>query len=126
MNLRDLAEKDLHHTLEGIGSMSVSLLSPNGVWYRDLKGQVLYDTVRLDPETAERTVTPCPIVTLRRSSLTRIPLAGENWMVEIPVSPVAGAAIGQYVFSPTRPPEGGSSIGFIRLYLQAVEQVPTP
>lgn len=124
MNLRSLAENDLKFSLEGDAGMNIDLLSPDGVWQRGLKGQVMYDTVRLNVETGERMVIPNPVVTLRRSSLTRVPAAGENWIVEIPVNPIAGAPVGKYCFSPVRPPEGGASIGFIRLYLQAVEQVP--
>jgi hypothetical protein len=130
MNLRDLAERDLSVSLEGDWGVPVALLSPQGVWQRTragsddepLTGQVLYDTVRLNPETGERVVIPAPIVVLRRSSLTQVPVAGETWLVEAPIAPTAGAAVVQFVLSPTRPPEGGSSIGFIRLYLQAVEQ----
>jgi hypothetical protein len=132
MNLRELAERDLSISLEGDWGATVALLSPAGVWQRYrvgsatelLRGQVLYDTVRMNPDNGERMVIPNPVVTLRRSSLVRVPVAGENWLVEIPTAPVAGAPVGQYVISPTRPPEGGSSIGFIRLYLQIVEQVP--
>lgn len=124
MNLRNLAENDLKFTLEGDGGMSIDLMSPDGVWQRGLLGQVLYDTVRMNPDNAERFVVPEPIITVRRSSLVRIPAAGENWLCEIPVNPITDAPVGQYVLSSTRPPEGGSSIGFIRIYLQAVEQVP--
>lgn len=114
MNLRDLAEQDLAVTLEGDWSTPVALVAPDGAEYTDLKGQVLYDLVRMNPENGERTVCRNPIVSLRRSSLPRIPVAGETWLVTL--------SDGQYVISPTRPPEGGESLGFIRLYLQAVEQ----
>lgn len=132
MNLRAKVEKDLKLTLEGDWGLPVALLSPAGVRYnttvdgRALKGQVLYDIVRNNPETGDRVTVATPVVTLRRSSLARVPLAGESWVVEIPESPVDGATMKQFVFSPVRPPEGGASIGFIRLYLQEVEQIPPP
>lgn len=121
-NLRDLVEKDLAISLEGDWSMPVGLIDPDGVRYPQRRGQVLYDTVRLDPETGEKITIECPVVVLRRSSLTRVPLPGEWWIVEIPESPVAGASLKQYALSPNRPPEGGRSIGYIRLYLTELEQ----
>lgn len=126
--LRALAESDLEQTLEGEWSCPVRLTTPDGVRLtetidgRPLCGQVLYDIVRKDLETGERVVFTTPVVTLRRASLLRVPTAGENWLVEIPVNPLTDSPLVPYVFSPTRPPEGGRSLGFIRLYLQAVEQ----
>jgi len=128
LNLRETAEKDLATTLEGEWSLPVRLCSPDGVWYdrtsdnRLLVGQVLYDIVRLDPDSGDKVTVSVPVVTLRRSTLTRLPEPGENWIVEIPESPYPLAPKVQYVLSPTRPPEGGRSLGFIRLYLQQVEQ----
>lgn len=125
MNLRELAEKDLGRSLEGEWSLPVNLIDPDGARYDGLRGQVLFDIVRVNPETGEEVTVQTPVVTLRRSTLARIPAPGENWIVEIPATPSEAAAKVQHVLSPTRPPEGGASIGFIRLYLQAVEQAPT-
>jgi hypothetical protein len=100
------------------------LIDPDGARYDGLRGQVLFDIVRVNPETGEEVTVQTPVVTLRRSTLARIPAPGENWIVEIPATPSEAAAKVQHVLSPTRPPEGGASIGFIRLYLQAVEQAP--
>lgn len=122
MNLRELAEKDLGRSLEGEWSLPVNLIDPDGARYDGLRGQVLFDIVRVNPETGEEVTVQTPVVTLRRSTLARIPAPGENWIVEIPAIPSEAAAKVQHVLSPTRPPEGGASIGFIRLYLQAVEQ----
>ena len=122
MNLRELSEKDLGRSLEGEWSLPVNLVDPDGVRSNGIRGQVLFDIVRVNPETGEEVTVQTPVVTLRRSSLVRIPQPGENWIVEIPETPHEAAAKVQYVLSPTRPPEGGASLGFIRLYLQAVEQ----
>jgi hypothetical protein len=126
MNLRELAEKDLGRTLEGDWSLPVNLIDPDGVRYNGLRGQVLFDIVRVNPETGEEVTVPTPVVSLRRSSLVRIPLPGENWIVETPGAPSETAPMVQRVISPTRPPEGGASIGFIRIYLQDVEQSAAP
>jgi len=103
----------------------VNLISPEGVRTDGIRGQILYDITRMDPETGETIVVGTPVVSLRRTTLearARIPAAGENWFVEIPVRPDELAPKQQMVLSPVRPPEGGRSVGFIRLYLQQVEQ----
>ena len=122
VNLRELAEKDLGASLEGEWSLPVNLVDPDGVRYDGLRGQILFDIVRVNPETGEEVTVKTPVVSLRRSSLARVPEPGENWIVEIPETPSELADKIQHVLSPTRPPEGGGSIGFIRLYLQLVEQ----
>jgi len=129
MNLRERVESDLSLSLEGQWGLPVTLLSPDGVLQTlkkgattPLLGQVLYDTLRINPETGEEMVVSVPVVALRRSSLDRIPLAGENWIVAIPEAPSLTATMRQYALSPTRPPEGGASVGFIRLYLQQLEE----
>jgi len=134
LNLRARAERDLGRSLEGRFALPVVLIGPDGIRYdrtvdgRPLCGQVLFNIVR--EGEAQGMVGPItvntPTVALRRSSLPRCPVEGETWIVMIPESPLVGAPLVQYVFSATRPPEGGASIGFIRLYLQHVEQVPAP
>ena len=149
-DLRALAERDLGVTLKGDWSTPVGLIGPDGV-RQSTTGQVLYDMVRFNPENGERVVVKNPVVTLRRSSLSPIPIAGESWIIEIPVDlaimndsftrqfddqsgnldsyggidtvTATYDATAKYTLSPSRPPEGGASIGFIRLYLQALEQI---
>lgn len=120
MNLRERVERDLSFTLEGRWGLPVTLIGPDGVRQSNLLGQVLYDIVRLNPETGEEVVVETPVVTLRRSSLVRIPQPGEKWLVEIPVTPSLTATTEQYALG--KPPEGGRSLGVIRLYLQKIEQ----
>ena len=133
-NLREQIQKDLGVTLEGVFGLPVELIDPDGNEYTTsanspdpanplpLMGQILYDTVGADPETGERVVVNNPIVSLRTTSLTRIPKAGERWAVSIPTTPSTTATKETFVITPTRPPEGGASIGFIKLYLQRVAQ----
>jgi hypothetical protein len=122
MNLRERVERDLSITLEGRWGLPVVLTSPDGVVQPGLTGQILYGLARLNPETGEDVVVDTPVVILRRSSLTRAPLAGETRLVQIPETPITTAPLVTYCISPVRPPEGGKSIGFIRLYLQQIEQ----
>ena len=121
-NLRALAEQDLGITIEGGDwAMDVRLIPPDGVPF-SVRGQVLYNLARLDPMNGEKIVVDTLVVTLRRSSMRLVPAAGEKWIVECPVNPRVDAPVGQYTLSPMRAPEGGAAIGFIRLYLQIVEQ----
>ena len=129
INLRQIAEADLALTLEDDWGLPVILVDPDGNTINkkigtdeDLKAQILYDTVSYDLDTGLRKVSNNPIVVLRKSSLSRVPRAGEKWLVRIPVTPLENADIENFVIDPTRPPEGGSSIGFIRLYLRRAQQ----
>ena len=54
VNLRELAESDLAETLEGEFGLPVILTDPAGV-RQTVEGQILYDTVILDPD--EETLT---------------------------------------------------------------------
>ena len=122
--LRATIESDLASTLEGEFSTAVTLVAPDGTVYTGLVGQVLYDQRRVEPDTGAVVVVHEPVVTLRRSSLTRVPVAGERWEVKFPISPVAGAAVTSFLLSAARAPEGGETLGIIRLYAQKVSQSP--
>ena len=131
MNIRTLAESDLGTTLEdadGFGQ-PVILIGPDGLRIETnentgepLTGQVLYDTVRMDADTGADVITEEPVITLRRSSLLRVPVSGEIWIIIIPGSPLAGAPLVNYILDKTRSIQGGRSIGFIRLYPKKAEQ----
>jgi len=122
INLRERIEHDLGVSLEGRWGLPVGLLDPDGS-RQEVSGQIVYDIVRMNPETGEEMLANASVVVLRRSSLARIPVAGEKWLIDIPETPCLTASKIQYAMSPTRPPEGGRSIGFIRIYLQQVEQL---
>ena len=123
MSLRERIERDLGRTLEGRFSLPINAVDPLGVRTEGIRAQVLYDTVRVNPDTGEDMVVEAPVITVRRSTLPRIPAPGENWYFEIPITPSETADKTPYMMSLVRPPEGGRSIGFIRIYLQEVEQV---
>ncbi len=122
VDLRELIETDLGTTLEGDYSLPVELTDPDG-GEQSLVGQVLYDTTTLDPDTGEPITVNNPMVALRRTSLTRIPKAGEKWIVRIPTVPSRTAPLEDFMFSGDHPPDGGASIGYIRLHLERVEQI---
>ena len=128
MSFRSVIERKLGVTLTKLG-LPVVLIDPDGVIHdtdqvtgNALQGQVLNDTTRMSPETGEDISTPDPIVSIRRQSLARIPQDGERWGVRIPLSPVEGAALEDFLCDYDRAREGGGSIGFIRLYLHRPDQ----
>lgn len=129
MNLREQVETDLAETLEGDFGLPVELITPDAVIINtrqsdgaSLRGQVLYNSKDVDVETGLPVVVNNPVVTLRRSSLSRIPAAGEKWIVRIPKDPSLTDTLIDFAIDPSRPPEGGQSMGFIKLYLRAVQQ----
>lgn len=119
-NLRVQIEKDLKDTLESEFGMSVELTSPDGDTFPAV-GQVLYFTRELNPESGEAIVVNVPVVTLRKTSLKRIPRAGERWSIRMAVSPEAGADIVNFILTPDKNPESGTDIGFVRYYPQRLD-----
>jgi len=129
VGLREMAEADLAETLEGEWALPVVLIDPEGNRYdtsandplAPLTGQVLYGKRAFNPDTGEDIFINTPVVTLRISSLTRVPVDGERWGVKIPTRPSMTAPMVDFLFT-VRPSEGGASIGVVRLYLQRAAQ----
>jgi hypothetical protein len=114
INLREQAERDLADTLEGEFALPIRLIDPDGA-KQDVEGQVVFDTIELDPSSGAEQVVHKPVATVRRSSLSRVPEAGEAWAVQIPTTPSRTAPRSTFLLQ--RPSEDGGSIGFVRLYL---------
>jgi len=129
VNLRAQVEKDLGTTLEKEWKMPVELTSPDGVTQTHslndpdslLGGQVLYFTRQENPVTGEMMIVNQPVVTLRISSLVRVPADGEKWYIKFPVSHEADADMEDFVFTSDRSKESGTDIGFIRIYPQRID-----
>jgi len=133
-NLRAQIETDLYESIEGEWKVEAELTSPDGVTQiysknnptEKLGGQVLYFTRSLNPETGEAIIVNEPVLTLRISSLDRVPANGENWFVRMPTSPQAGAPKENFVFTSDRAKNAGTDIGFIRMYLQRADERTSP
>jgi hypothetical protein len=133
-NLRIQTELDLHESLEGEWGMHVQITSPDGatqIYSKNnpdevLKGQVLYFSKAADPETGEQIYVNQAVVTLRISSLDRVPGVGEKWFVKMPISPAENAPMENFTFTPTMSPQHGTDIGFMRFYPQRVENDSGP
>ena len=120
--MREAIERSLGEALEnssyGFG-LPVILISPDGI-RQELTGKIVYDHKVFDPEIGSTMVVHRPVVTLRKSSLRRVPRSGEKWICKIPTTPSVTGTIGTYI---TQDPEtDGSSIGFIRLFLVSTKQ----
>ena len=121
VNLRVQAEADLAITLEGDFALPIELTDPDGA-VETLQGRIDYDTIVASPDTGVETIIKHPVVTLRRSSMNSIPIAGAKWGVRIPITPDPDAELKTFAISSDRASEGGATIGYIRLYLQDMEQ----
>lgn len=77
--------------------------------------QILYDYRRVNPMTGEEIIVNEPVVTMALSSLARVPQAGETWFIKIPTE-TGSTTLENFLLTPDRSPEGGKSLGFIRLY----------
>jgi hypothetical protein len=119
-------ESDLGDTIEGEFGVPVKLITPDGetvaaaVDGRPLLGKVRWTQGEVDPETGVAVAVPNPVVTLRRSSLARVPATGENWGVIIPNGPRPDAAPAHFVLDGSYAVEGGRTLGKVRLPLSAV------
>lgn len=80
-----------------------------------LAGRVSYARFDQDPDTGMPIRVDNPIVTLRKSSLDRVPIAGERWMVQIPETPSVGAS--KKTFYMEYAPRSGDSYQWIQLPL---------
>jgi hypothetical protein len=87
-----------------------------------LTGRVTYSRFDVDPETGLPYRVDNPIVTLRKSSLDRIPVAGENWAVKIPEKPEVAAP--KKTFFLEFAPRTGDSYQWIQLPLTELRQTP--
>lgn len=130
MNLRAQAVIDVKTQNLKNWSLPIVLIDPDGNKYNTdnetaetLKAiQILYDYRRENPDTGEPMTVKEPVVVLALSSLSRIPQPGEKWIIEIPLDPSDPDTLSTFFFSSDRSPEGGASLGFIRLYPQKAAQ----
>lgn len=130
MSLRYLAANDVRELNNRDWGQPIKLTDPDGIRYETdnvtgdtLKAaQILYDYRKIDPNTGEEITVHEPIVTISKKSLARVPEPGERWYIEMQVAPDEDSALESRVISEIRAPEGGGSLGFIRLYPGKVKQ----
>jgi YD repeat-containing protein len=114
MNLMEFAERDLAVTLEssdGWGTPVTITRKSDGHTQTDLRGQVLKDSVKINEE-GEPIIDHTPLVSLRVSSLTVVPVDSEIWYFDIPtkLNEPSGATT-RYVYDPDGAKRGFHSIG---------------
>lgn len=133
-NLRETAEKELHDCLESELGTPVELISPDGkvqIYSANnptelLSGQVKQFSRDVNPDTGETIIVDNPAVTLRISSLDRIPAPGESWFIRMPVSPVAGSPKKSFTFKVDRAPEKGTDLGIFKILPQSCDDEAVP
>ena len=114
--------------MEGNFGLPVELIAPDGTEIKTnevggtLKGQILYDTEEIDPNTGELIVVKETRVSLRISALSRVPLSGETWGVKIPLDPALPDILTTVIMNTDKAREGGQSMGFITLFPKDAEQ----
>lgn len=129
-NLRKLIESTLGTSMEGAWGLPVELTGPDGITQTlsandglPLVGQVLSSSFDSDPETGATILTDKPVVTLRITSLNRIPLAGEMWFIKMPMNPDPDAAKESFLMSSDRAPFRNRSLGYVKIYCQKATQI---
>ena len=131
-NLRALVVSDVKELNHNDWGMPIVLKDPDGNVYNTdnetgeslMAIQVLYDYNKWNPDTGEDILVNEPVIVMSRKSLARIPLPGENWQVMFSLDPSDPDNLAEnYVIDGGRSPEGGQSLGFIRLYPHKVDQI---
>lgn len=134
-NLRERMERDLGTMLEdyenGFG-LPVVLVAPDGTEQEfsandpdtprtiPLTGRITWARYEQNQETGMPMRIDNPIVTLRKSSLDRVPVAGERWMVKIPEKPEVDADKKTYFME--HAPRLGDSFQWIQIPLTEFAQ----
>ncbi len=131
MNLRKTIRRQNKRFLEGTTNsgygIPIVLISPDGIIY-NIRGRVVYSYwmtndqygTSLSNNIGQDVLVNLPVITINKESTTRIPIAGENWIIKIPKNPLYEDVLSNFTYE--RPPENNDSIGFVKIYLVAIEQ----
>lgn len=128
MNLRQRASEDMKRQNIKDWGLLIKLRSSDGTLYdtdaetgEPLKTvMTLWDTSRTVPDDGEDQTIETPNVSMALSSLERVPQPGETWVSFVQFEPDGDLVTKE--ISEIRAPEGGRSVGFIRLYFQELSQ----
>ncbi len=132
MNLRAKVVEDLQTTLEKQSDwgLPIVLTSPNGDRQKlkkdsedPLTGQILYENKEWKPDTGEDVIVDEPLVVLRLASLEIEPKPGENWAVQIPITPDPDAPLIVFLLNKDKGIEFNRGMGLITLYLSKAKQI---
>jgi hypothetical protein len=127
MNLRGMVERDLGVTIEGDYGVPVVMTAPDGTIYSastaatPIMGRLVYDHAEMTPN-GETVIVHNPCLTLRTSTLPRVPKTDEHWMFKVPLNMADQTKLALFFLDAGHPPENGASIGFTRFYLTSAVQ----
>ena len=127
-SVRQLAERDLAVTLTGDDyGVPVKIIGPDGLDYstdtlgQPVRGRLVYDHAEVN-ELGLTVVIENPCLTLRVSTLRRVPVAGERWEFKVPLAITDFTGLVSLFLDNDRPPVGGRSLGIRRYNLIAGTQ----
>ena len=118
-----MIERDLAVTLEGDYGDAATLVGPDGTVYatntlgKPIAGRLVYDHAEVNAN-GETVIVHSPCLTLRTSTLPRVPQFNERWAFKIPKS-VTDPTLSLFFLDADRPPVDSASIGFKKYYLVA-------
>lgn len=124
VDLRVLAESDLQYSVEGEWGATMYLIDPDGVRHT-VVGQLVYSYIKTDPQSGDDVVVQEPVITLRKSTLTRVPVNGEKWFCQLPDAPPSTDLL-NYGLTADRANMGNNSLGIVKLYPKKVKQSEVP
>ena len=119
-----MIERDLAVTLEGDYGVAVTLVDSDGTVYatntlgKPIMGRLVYDHAEVNAANGETVIVHSPCLTLRTSTLPRVPAFNERWMIKVPKS-VTDPTASLFFLDADRPPVDSASIGFKKYYLVA-------
>ena len=122
-SVRQLLERDLGVTLEGPDyGVPVTIIGPDGLDYSTtilgapVNGRLIYDHAEIN-EQGLTLIVHAPCLTLRVSTLRRVPKANEHWEFKIPLTIGDFTTKASFFLDADRPPQDGGSMGIRRFYL---------
>jgi len=125
---KHIATDGLKLMVEKNFSSLVELVAPDGTIINTnedgdpLRGEVLYDRDAIDPETGDLITVSTTKITLRKSALSRVPVAGEKWGIKFPINPATPTVLSTFKIGTGKAPTDGQSIGFISLFPGELDQ----
>jgi hypothetical protein len=115
-NLRERIVADNEKILVGPFGLPGIVVDPTTGIKQSVRGQVIYHSVRINPDTGARLVSEKVCFVVHTANLTRVPALQESWVFAVPATPSETAPLEWYATAIDQPPENGRTFGFVRLY----------
>lgn len=121
-NLRVEAEADLGEILETEFGQTIKFTDPDGNYF-EVQGRFDEYPQRENPDTgAGFVIVAIASVSVRASSMARIPKPAENWFIQAQRIPTETAPFESFMMTPDQAPEDATRLGWQTIFLQKAEQ----